>query len=124
MKILIVDDSHAANILLMRKFEKEGYEVVTALTGEEGVSQAGLERPDVVVMDTVLPGINGFEACRRIKEARGREAPWIVIVTGFVDALDPEKAAEAGADGYCAKTMGLDPLVETVGKVVGSAKAG
>lgn len=115
VKILIIDDN-PDDLLIAKKFlEKNGFkDIVTAENGEEGVKIAESQRPDLVVTDTQMPGIDGFETCRRIREALGQDHPKIVIITGAIDAVDAVKAREVGADDYCAKTSDIAPLLEIV----------
>lgn len=117
-KILVVEDSPTALSILKNALEGEGYLVITAETGEEGVKKANSERPDLVLTDTQLPGIDGFEVCRQIKESPGSVDPKVIVMTGAIDAVDAVKAKESGADDYAVKTSDLSPLIETVKKLI------
>ncbi len=116
-KILIIEDSPTVLNMLKSVFEGEGYEIVTALTGEEGLEKQQDQTPDLIILDTVLPGIDGFEVCKKIREDKDSEALKIIIMTGNVDAIDAMKALEVGADDYCAKTTDFSPIVEAVKKL-------
>ena len=118
-KILLIDDNAQDRKIMERFLKKAGYEeIVTAETGEEGVEKARAGDFDLVVSDTVLPGIDGFEVCRRIREARGAGSPKIIITTGAIDAVNAVKAKKMGADDYCAKTTDAVPLIEAVKKLI------
>ncbi|MFH1304934.1 MAG: response regulator [Candidatus Omnitrophota bacterium] len=117
-KILIIEDSPTALNLIKDAFENEGYNVMLSETGEEGVKKAESDKPDLVILDTLLPGIDGFEVCRRLKKTGGPAAPKVIIITGNVDAIDAEKAREAGADDYCAKTSDSSHLVTAARKLI------
>ena len=118
-KILLIDDNEQDRKILVRFLTKAGYDqIVTAESGEEGTDKAKAEDPDLVISDTVLPGIDGFEVCRRIRESRGPSHPKIIIITGAIDAVNAVKAKKMGADDYCAKTSDCVPLVEAVKKLV------
>lgn len=118
-KILIIDDNDQDRKIMKRFFNEAGYEnIVTASTGEEGVEKASVESPDLVVVDTVLPGINGFEVCRQIKSRRGQDQK-IIVITGSVDAIDAVKAKKAGADDYCVKTIRFAPLIDAIKRIFG-----
>lgn len=117
-KILVVEDSPTALSMLKNALECEGYQVITSETGEEGVKKATSERPDLVITDTLLPGIDGFEVCRRIKKRPGSVDPKVIVMTGAIDAVDAVKAKESGADDYTVKTSDLSPLIETVKKLI------
>ncbi len=118
-KILIIDDSEQDRKIMARFLKKAGYEdLILAETGEEGVEKAKAESPDLVVSDTVLPGIDGFEVCRKIREAQGDQTPKIIIVTGAIDAVNAVKARTLGANDYCAKTSDCVPLLEAIGNLI------
>lgn len=117
-KILIVEDSPTALSMLKNALRCEGHLVITSETGEEGVKKAILEKPDLVIINTILPGIDGFEVCRRIRDSLGQTIPKIIVMTGIIDAVDAVKAREFGADDYTAKTSDLSPLIETVKNLI------
>ena len=112
-KILIIDDTEIIRAMLRDLLEEQGYQVLTASTGEEGIDQAKEHRPDVILIDTKMPGIDGFETCRRIKQVEGIETK-VVVMTADIDAVDTVKARQMGADDYCVKTKDFVPLLETV----------
>lgn len=117
-KILVVEDSPTVLGVLKNVLEYEGYQVITSETGEEGVQKANSEKPDLVLTDTQLPGIDGFEVCRQIKENQGSVGSKVIVMTGAIDAVDAVKAREFGADDYTVKTSDLSPLIETVKKLI------
>ena len=118
-KILIVDDNEQDRKIIQRFLDRSGYkDIFTAPTGEEGVKTAKAKKPDLVILDTVLPGIDGFEVCRRIREALGKTTPKIIIMTGSIDAVDAVKARTMGADDYCVKTSDYKPLLDAVKRLV------
>ena len=121
-KILIIDDTVTDRKIVVRYLNKAGYiDVITASTGEEGVELAAKEKPDLVITDTNMPGIDGFEACRRIREGGTKEAPKIIVTTGAIDAVDAIKARKCGADDYCVKTSTSDQLLASVKNLIGEA---
>lgn len=121
-KILIIDDTDSDRKIVKRFLNKAGYEdIVTAETGEQGVAAAVSEKPDLVITDTMMPGIDGFETCRRIREDHGRETPKIIVTTGAIDAVDAIKARKAGADDYCVKTSDAAQLIAAVKGLIGEA---
>jgi DNA-binding response OmpR family regulator len=114
-KLLIIDDNEQDRKIMERFLRKSGYQdIVTAETGEEGVEKSESEKPDLVIIDTMLPGINGFQACEQIRQKRGPDTPKIIVMTGSVDAIDAVKARKSGADDYCVKTSDSSPLLEAV----------
>lgn len=105
LRILAIDDSRA-NLQILRRFlEGAGHEIVTAESGEEGLALYQAENPDLVLMDIVMPGIDGFEATRRIR-AMGSEG-WVPVI--FLSALDRDEnlvaGLEAGGDDYLSKPI-------------------
>jgi two-component system, OmpR family, alkaline phosphatase synthesis response regulator PhoP len=118
-KILIVDDNEVDLLILKRYLTRAGYgEIVSAGNVEEGIKKAELERPDLIILDTLLPDGNGFEICQTIREKYNQANPKIIIVTGSMDAVDAVKARKAGADDYCAKTSDCAPILEAVKKII------
>lgn len=121
-KILIIDDTETDRKILARHLGKAGYgEVVFAATGEDGVKMAQAEQPDLVITDTNMPGIDGFETCRQIREAAEKEHPKIIVTTGAIDAVDAIKARKCGADDYCVKTSDAEKLLAAIKNLIGEA---
>lgn len=117
-KVLIIDDSEQDRKILTRFLKKAGYEnIVFAGHGEEGVRKAKEEEPYLIVLDTVLPDIVGFEVCKRIRGLEGIKKPKIVMQTGSIDAVDAMLAKEAGVDEYCVKTSDCGPLLDAIKKI-------
>ena len=109
-RILVVEDN-PLNLKLVRDvLEYQGFEVLTAISGEEGVAVASSSSPDLVLMDLQLPGIGGHEALLRMRsDPRCREIP-VVAVTAFAMKDDIERAEQAGFDGYIAKPISVRAL--------------
>src|SRR5262245_35442878 len=102
-RILVVDDSGESIRLLQRKLTSEYLEVVTALDGAEALAKIADCPPDIVLVDAMMPGIDGFEVCRRIKAgARTTHLP-VVMVTALDQPTDRVAALEAGADEFLTK---------------------
>ena len=118
-KILIIDDNEQDRKIIKRCLEKAGYqEIVLAETGKDGAEKAESEKPDLIILDTMLPDMEGFEVCSRIKENQGKNIPKFIIVTGSIDAVDAVKARKVGADDYCVKTANFTYLMETIKKLI------
>ncbi len=113
-RILIIDDNEDDREILAINLQNEGFEdLVFAQNGSEGILAAGEKKPQIILLDTVLPGMNGFEVCRKIREIEGLDAK-IIIMTGLIDAVDAEKARKSGADDYVVKTSDSALVVEAV----------
>ena len=121
-KILIIDDTDSDRKIVTRFLNKAGYDnIVIAETGEQGVTMAASERPELVITDTMMPGIDGFETCRQIREAHDQETMKIIVTTGAIDAVDAVKARKAGANDYCVKTSDPAQIIAAVKNLIGEA---
>jgi two-component system cell cycle response regulator DivK len=113
-RILAVED-HEDNRRIMRDLlTSAGFEMIEALTGEEGVRLAESERPDLILMDIQLPGLDGYEATRRIKANPALRAIPIIAVTSYALSGDEVKAREAGCDDYVTKPFSPRALLAKV----------
>jgi two-component system cell cycle response regulator DivK len=112
--ILVVED-HEDNRRIMRDLlTSSGYEVIEAVTGEEGVTAAETYRPDLILMDVQLPGMDGYEATRRIKANPDLQKVPIIVVTSYALSGDDVKAFEAGCDAYVTKPYSPRELLARV----------
>jgi two-component system, cell cycle response regulator DivK len=110
-KVLLVEDNEMNRDMLSRRLLRNGYEVVIAVDGQQGVNMALSERPAVILMDMSLPVIDGWDATRRIKaDAATRGIP-VIGLTAHAMAGDREKAMEAGCDDYDTKPIELARLL-------------
>jgi two-component system cell cycle response regulator DivK len=109
-RILVVEDN-PLNLKLVRDvLQFAGYDVIEAQSGEEGLRVAQQDPPDLVLMDLQLPGIDGIETLRRLREGSlGRDVP-VVAVTAFAMAEDRERASRAGFDGFVEKPISVREL--------------
>jgi DNA-binding response OmpR family regulator len=110
--ILIVEDEHAVARGIEYALQQEGYTVVLARSGEEGLEIAVGQAPDLVLLDVRLPGIDGFEVLRRLRAA-GSKAP-VLMLTARDDEVDKVIGLELGADDYVTKPFGLRELLSRV----------
>ena len=113
-RILAVDDQEDNRRILRDLLTSAGYEVIEATTGEDAVAVAETEAPDLILMDIQLPGIDGYEATRRIKaNPRLRQIP-LIVVTSYALSGDDVKAFSAGADAYVSKPFSPRALLARV----------
>lgn len=109
-RVLVVDDQEPNVRLLEAKLKAEYFEVVTAFNGQAAIDRAIEEQPDVVLLDVMMPGLDGFEVCRRLKaDRRTRHIP-VVMITALDQPEDRVKGLEAGADDFLTKPVDNLPL--------------
>lgn len=106
-KILVVDDEQHIVELLQFNLEQAGYQVYTALSGEEAVKTCEARLPDLVLLDLMLPGIDGLEVCRQLKKNPQTSAIPIIMLTAKGDEIDKVLGLELGADDYIVKPFGI-----------------
>jgi twitching motility two-component system response regulator PilH len=117
--VLIVDDSPTEVHVLSTILEKHGHSISTASNGEEGIAQAKELKPDIILMDVVMPGMNGFQATRHITRDPETSAIPIIIVTTKDQETDRVWGLRQGAKDYITKPVDEDSLVEKVKSVLG-----
>ena len=110
-KILVVDDSPTDLQWFRDLLSKKGFEVLTADSGEEGVSKTKAEMPDLVLMDVVMPGLNGFQATRAISRDPATRAVPIIMCTSKTQETDKIWGMRQGARDYIVKPVDADELV-------------
>ena len=112
--ILLIEDHEDNRRIVRDLLTSVGYELIEAVTGEEGVALAERRRPDLILMDVLLPGLDGYEATRLIKaKPELRQIP-IIAVTSYALSGDDVKALEAGCDAYIAKPFSPRELLAKV----------
>jgi two-component system, OmpR family, response regulator ResD len=112
-KVLVVDDDPMVRDVLRVMLGFEGCQIVDAPDGESALVMSAAIRPDVVILDVTVPGINGFEVCRQLKSSP--EPPRVVILTARYHPEDERRGLEAGADAYLRKPFSPLQILETVG---------
>ena len=118
-RVLVVEDQEDNMQIMDDMVSSAGYEVIKAVTGDEGVAMAESHTPDLILMDVMLPGLDGYEATRRIKDnAALRHIP-VIAITSY--ALDGEEssAEEAGCDAYFSKPVSPRVLLAKVREYIG-----
>jgi two-component system alkaline phosphatase synthesis response regulator PhoP len=113
-KVLVVDDEEYIQHILNFSFGAEGYEVVTAADGEEALAKARNETPDIIVLDIMMPKMDGYEACRKLKsDPKTKDIP-VILLTAKGRDVDRKLGSEAGADDYVVKPFSPGRLIERV----------
>ena len=121
-KVLLVEDNEMNRDMLSRRLIRRGYQVVFATDGQQGIDLARSERPDVILMDMSLPGIDGWQATRRLKADDATRSVPVIGLTAHAMSGDREKAIEAGCDDYDTKPVELDRLIGKIERLLGIAK--
>lgn len=113
-KILVIDDLPENVFMLKDRLEHEGYEVLTAYNGKSGIEKAQNEVPDLILLDVMMPDINGFEVCKTlVSDSRTSDIP-IILVTAKTDAEDIKEGLESGAYDYIKKPINKIELLARV----------
>ena len=113
-KILIVDDSPTERHVLVELLTKNGYQVITAESGEEGIEKAKSELPDLVLMDVVMPGLNGYQATRTLtRDEQTKHIP-IIVCTSKGQETDKIWGLRQGAHDYLTKPVNPEKLLATI----------
>ncbi|MFC3851449.1 twitching motility response regulator PilH [Salinispirillum marinum] len=118
-KILIVDDSPTETFAFRTMLEKHGHTVVAAENGADGVAMARKELPDIVLMDIVMPGLNGFQATRQLAKGDDTAHIPVVIVTTKDQETDKVWGKRQGARGYLVKPVDENTLLNTIADLLG-----
>ena len=111
-RVLIVEDEKSIVDILRFNLEKEGYAALTAYDGEAGLDQALKENPDLILLDVMLPKMNGFDVCRILRE-KGSSVP-VIILTAREEEADKVQGLEIGADDYITKPFSMRELMARV----------
>jgi CheY-like chemotaxis protein len=122
-KILLVDDSNTILMVERMMLMKGPYEVVTAKDGQEAIAKAGSEQPDLILMDVVMPNMDGFEAVRQIRAQETTRSIPIIMVTTRSEAENVENGFESGCNDYVVKPINGTELLSKLRSYLGEAGA-
>lgn len=114
-KILVIEDRESLQDVLRSKLEGAGYKVSVASTGAQGLKALTRTKPDLVILDVMLPDANGFDLCKQIKEKK--KPSKVIIYTGKLEAVDAQRAKTSGADDFTVKTTDFKYLLEAIAKL-------
>ncbi|HEY7006515.1 MAG TPA: response regulator [Sphingomicrobium sp.] len=113
-KILLVEDNEMNRDMLSRRLARSGFEVVVAIDGEQAVTMATAEKPDLILMDMSLPVMDGLEATRQVKAAASTRSIPVIALTANALVEDRERALAAGCDDFDTKPVELPRLLEKI----------
>jgi two-component system, cell cycle response regulator DivK len=120
-KVLIVEDNPANMTLATFLVEAAGHTVISATDAEAGLTLAGVEQPDLILMDIQLPGMDGLEATRQLKRDAATRAIPVIALTALAMKGDEERIRAAGCDGYIAKPVAYRDFLETISAQLATA---
>lgn len=123
-RILVVDDEVYIVHILEFSLRMEGYEVVTALDGEQALEKVKTERPDLIVLDIMMPKLDGYEACRRLKGSPETGDIPIILLSAKGRNVDQKIGIDAGADDYITKPFSPRKLVEKINSMLQPNRVG
>jgi len=113
-RILVVDDSPTDAHKMTHLLSKHGHQVLTAASGTDGIEVASEEQPDVILMDVVMPGINGFQATRELTRGRATKHIPVIIVSNKAQQADRVWGERQGASGYVTKPVDDEEILDVV----------
>lgn len=115
-KVMLIDDDPSMHVLMEQLFHSAGYEFCSAQSGQDGIAALVLEKPDLLLLDVMMPGLDGYEVCRRIRE-QGRRVP-VVFLTAKGDIVDKKTGYGAGGDDYVVKPFNNEELLLRVDALI------
>jgi len=122
--ILIVEDNEKNRKLARDILQVKGYRTIEAETAETGLEMAPKENPDLVLMDIQLPGMNGIQALKKLRENEATRAIPVLAFTASVMPQDRREIMDAGFDGFVAKPVNLKEFIAAIAKALGNEPAG
>jgi DNA-binding response OmpR family regulator len=121
-KILVIEDDPATSRLVDYSLRHEGYQVISASNGLEGLRKAIGESPDLVILDVMLPGMDGFEICHRLRSEPATAQLPILMFSAKAQEIDKDTGIKVGADEYLTKPAAPSEIVSRVGKLLAKKK--
>ncbi|MDJ0845135.1 PP2C family protein-serine/threonine phosphatase [Crocosphaera sp.] len=114
VQILLIDDDHSIRLLLERTLKRQGYDVVCAGEGEEGLVQAKTLHPAMIICDWVMPGMSGLEVCRQVKSIPDLATTFFILLTSLGSVEDRVKGLDAGADDFLCKPIEMNEFIARI----------
>jgi DNA-binding response OmpR family regulator len=120
--ILVIDDDPDLRKLLEKILTGRGHQVIQSGDGRSGLASAMLKKPDLIILDLNLPGMDGFEICRRLKDDQSTaKIPIIMLTAAYPELEDAQKGLATGADEYVIKPFAHDILLHNIERLLGKA---
>lgn len=122
-RVLIVDDEAYILNILDFSLESEGFQVITAANGEAALRTAAEQRPDLIILDVMMPKIDGFEVCRALKAKKDTKSIPVILLTAKDRDADRQKGDEVGADLYMTKPFSPGKLISAVQELLSGVRS-
>lgn len=125
-KVLIADDEQHIRTLIeqtIEELEDDGVEILLANNGAEALSLSRAERPDLILLDVMMPEMNGYEVCQHLRQEKELAATFVILLTAKGQEYDRRRGEEVGANLYITKPFNPDHLLETVRNAIGLGEA-
>ncbi|MEA1928988.1 MAG: response regulator [Candidatus Auribacterota bacterium] len=122
-KILVIDDMEENISLLQRILTEAGFQVLTGCNGEEAIDIVRSERPDLVLLDVMMPKLDGFNACKKLREDKRNDSMYIIMLTVIDQINEVTKALDVGADEYFVKSESKKKLVRRIRNLLSRPRA-
>jgi DNA-binding response OmpR family regulator len=119
-RVLVADDDEGLRQLYRLILQREGFEVIEAANGEQTLARAVDSAPTIILLDIMMPGMNGFEVCQRLKNDRRTDAVPVILVSAMEDVAKLNETLKAGADVCLKKPIGPHELVERMKSLLSS----
>ncbi|OGO01787.1 MAG: hypothetical protein A2Y90_05205 [Chloroflexi bacterium RBG_13_52_12] len=123
-KILVIEDDPATSRLVDYSLRHQGYEVITSSNGLEGIRKAHSESPDLVILDVMLPGMDGYEICHRLRSEPATSRLLILMFSAKAQEIDRDTGIKVGADDYLTKPAAPAEIVARVEKLLAKKNGG
>jgi len=124
MKLLIIDDEKDFVEAIAARLAAKGLEILKAFDGREGLEKARSEKPDLVILDVIMPEMNGYDVCRKLKVDEDKDVRSIpvIMLTAKFEPNDIKFGREMGADAYMTKPLELEPLLREIDRLLSAKK--
>lgn len=122
-RILLVEDEPENQLVIGLILKTEGYSVITVDHGEAAIKAAELERPDLVLLDVMMPEVNGFEVLARLRQNPKTASTPVILLTALAQERDVERAVEAGVNGFVAKPFEPGELISCIRSALASSRS-
>ena len=119
-KILVVEDNEINRDMVVRRLQRRGFTIVSAVDGQQGIDMTRSEKPDLILMDMSLPVLDGWEATRQIKSDPDIKHIPIIGLTAHAMVGDRDKAIQAGCNDYATKPVEFEKLVGLINRLIGA----